>query len=266
MFNIGYFRDRLNTDIIGKPHIIYYSEVGSTNDVAVNQGKVGEVKEGTLYLAEHQTVGRGRYGRTWEAPKGRCILASVVFRLRLKHDQVHLPNLIGALSIAQGIKGYIDLEALIKHPNDVRIEGKKVAGVLTEMYYDLNGRPFFVLGFGVNVNTTQSEFPEKLRENSTSVLLAALESKDKVVLCQVINDLYIGRGNIAPTNRSTHHLGVDSTVVYGSTHHLGVDSTVVCRQTLLLHILKRLEVNYLLLKSDEIDLISEEVKLWEEKD
>ncbi len=220
LFNIRYFRDRLNTNIIGKPHIIHYSEVTSTNDAAVKQGKVGEVKEGTLYLAEHQTAGRGRYGRVWEAPRGKCILASVVFRQRLKPDQVHLPNLIGALSIAQGIKDCTGLEALIKHPNDVRIEGKKVAGVLTEIHYDVNGRPFFVLGFGINVNMTQSEFPEKLRENATSVLLAASESENKEV----------------------------------------------CRETLLQLVLNRLEANYLLLKSDEIDLISDKIKLWEEKE
>ena len=220
LLNIGYFRDRLNTDIIGKPHIIYYSEVTSTNDAAVNQGKVGEIIEGTLYLAEHQTAGRGRYGRRWEAPRGKCILASVVFRQRLKQDQVHLPNLIGALSIAQGIKDCTGLEALIKHPNDVSIEGKKVGGVLTEMHYDVNGRPFFVLGFGVNVNMTRSEFPEKLRENATSVLLAASASENKEV----------------------------------------------CRETLLQLMLNRLEANYLLLKSDEIGLISDEIKLWEEKE
>ena len=220
MLNIGNFLKKLKTDLIGKPHIVCFSDITSTNDTAVKHGKTGIVKEGTLFIASHQTAGRGRYGRTWEAPKGKCILASVVFRHRLKHDQVHLPNLIGALSIAQGINDYTNLEALIKHPNDVRIAGKKVAGVLTEIHYDVNRVPFFVLGIGVNVNVTQSEFPEKLRDKATSVLIAASKS----------------------------------------------EKNKVCREALLHLILIKLEANYVLLKTGKIDLILEEIELWEEKE
>ncbi|MXV78405.1 biotin--[acetyl-CoA-carboxylase] ligase [Candidatus Poribacteria bacterium] len=179
LLNINAIRKGLKTEIIGKPHIVYYSEITSTNDCAKKHGKLQAVKEGTLIIAEHQTAGRGRYGRTWEAPKGKCILASVIFRHRLKHDKVHLPNLIGALSIAQAINELTGLAARIKHPNDVRISRKKVAGVLTEMQYDSNHVPFFVLGFGVNVNTTQSELPKKLRQKATSVSIAA-SSDDKI--------------------------------------------------------------------------------------
>ena len=218
--NIGNFLNNLKTDLIGKPHIAYFSDITSTNDTAVKYCKTGNVKEGTLFIAAHQTAGRGRYGRTWEAPKDKCILASVIFRYRLKHNQVHLPNLIGALSIAQGIKDFTNLEALIKHPNDVRIAGKKVAGVLTEIHYDKNRVPFFVLGIGVNVNVTQSEFPEKLRDNATSVLIATSKS----------------------------------------------DKNKICREALLHLILIKLEANYVLLKTGEIDLILEEIELWEEKE
>lgn len=185
LLNINAIRKGLQTEIIGKPHIVYYSEITSTNDCAKKNGKLQKVKEGTLIIAEHQTAGRGRYGRTWEAPKGKCILASVIFRHRLKHDQVHLPNLIGALSIAQAINEFTGLEARIKHPNDVRISRKKVAGVLTEMQYDSNHVPFFVLGFGVNVNTTQSELPKKLRQKATSVSIAA-SSDDKIEISRRI--------------------------------------------------------------------------------
>lgn len=185
LLNINAIRKGLKTEIIGKPHIVYYSEITSTNDCAKKNGKLQAVKEGTLIIAEHQTAGRGRYGRTWEAPKGKCILASVIFRHRLKHDQIHLPNLIGALSIAQAINELTGLEARIKHPNDVRISFKKVAGVLTEMQYDSNHVPFFVLGFGVNVNTTQSELPQKLRDKATSVSIAA-SSDNKIEISRRI--------------------------------------------------------------------------------
>ena len=82
---------------------------------------------------------------------------------------MHLPNLIGALSIAQGIHYTTGLMARIKHPNDVRIEKKKVAGVLTEIEYDKHRHPFFVLGFGINVNITTEEFPSEIQNTATSL-------------------------------------------------------------------------------------------------
>ena len=207
MIEIDTFRGTLKTEIIGNPHIEFHTEVSSTNDIAMARGKAKDVEEGTLIIADHQTAGRGRYGRTWEAPPGKCILASVVFRHRLKHDQVHLPNLIGALSIAQGIQTITGLTARIKHPNDVRIEKKKVAGVLTEIEYDQHRHPFFVLGFGVNVNISMEEFPPALRETATSLQIAASE-KSKTEICRVEllqeilhqleeNYLHLKLGNIA---------------------------------------------------------------------
>ena len=156
----------------------YHSQVVSTNDIAIARGKVGAV-EGTLIIAEHQTDGRGRYGRSWEAPQGKSLLVSVVLRHRLLRDQVTLPNLIGAIAIAQAIQTMHGLDARIKVPNDVRIEKKKVAGVLTELAYDDEHQPFFVLGFGVNVNNVSEDFPPELRETATSVRMACAPSENQ---------------------------------------------------------------------------------------
>lgn len=171
VFPIEYFQQTLETQIIGKSTIEYYADVSSTNDIAIERGKMDGAEEGTIVIADYQSAGRGRYGRTWEAKSGKCILASIVFMYRLKKEQVHLPNLIGALSIVQGIDNHTGLAAKIKHPNDVRIEKKKVAGVLTELQYDKHNHPFFVLGFGVNVNNTIEELPT-LRETATSLRIA----------------------------------------------------------------------------------------------
>lgn len=181
MINIDTLRERLNTKIIANPHITYFTEVSSTNDIAIEHGMTVGAKEGTLIIAEHQTAGRGRYGRSWQAPQAKCILASVIFTHRLKQDQVHLPNLMGALSIAQGIHKITGLDARIKHPNDVRISNKKVAGVLTEIKYDINRQPFFVLGFGINVNITTAEFPIELRHTATSLQIATSEAETKEI-------------------------------------------------------------------------------------
>ena len=164
------FKIPIHTSLIGC-QIEYHSQVVSTNDIAIVRGKTGAA-EGTLILAEHQTAGRGRYGRNWEAPSGKCLLVSVVLKHRLLRDQVTLPNLIGAMAIAEAIRTTHRLEARIKVPNDVRIEKKKVAGVLTELTYDEEHQPFFVLGFGVNVNNVLEDFPPELRGTATSVRMA----------------------------------------------------------------------------------------------
>lgn len=178
------FLETLRTEIIGKSHVEFHTEVSSTNDIAIARGKSENTEEGTLIIADHQTAGRGRYGRIWDAPPGKCILASIIFRHRLKQDQIHLPNLIGALSIAQGIHTIIGLTARIKYPNDVRIAKKKVAGVLTEIEYDMHRQPFFVLGFGVNVNISMQEFPPTLRQTATSLQIAASDT-DNTEICRV---------------------------------------------------------------------------------
>ncbi len=156
----------------------HHSQVASTNDIAIARGKTG-VAEGTLIIAEHQTAGRGRYGRRWDAPPRKCILASVILRHRLLRDQVELPNLMGAIAIARAIRETHGLDARIKAPNDVRISGKKVAGVLTELAYDNQHQSFFVLGMGVNVNNVLKDFPPELRETATSVRMAAAHVRNQ---------------------------------------------------------------------------------------
>lgn len=207
VISINALRERLNTQIIGNSHIEYRSQVSSTNDIAIKCGKTEGAIEGTLIITDHQTAGRGRYGRKWSAPPNKCILASIIFRHRLKSDQVHLPNLIGALSIAQGIRTITGLDARIKYPNDVRIDKKKVAGVLTEIEYDKHHQPFFVLGFGINVNITTEEFPQELRNTATSLLIASSETRSgeicRVSVLQAVlqkletNYLILKSGNIS---------------------------------------------------------------------
>ncbi len=219
MININTLRETLNTKIIGIPHIEHYTQLTSTNDIAITRGKTKGAIEGTLIITEHQTAGRGRYGRKWDAPPNKCILASVIFTHRLKQNQVHLPNLIGALSIAQGIHKITGLDAKIKHPNDIRIDKKKVAGVLTEIEYDKHNQSFFVLGFGINVNITTDEFPQELRNTATSLLIAT------------------------------------SNIEYRE----------ICRAEVLNAVLQNLEANYHYLKSNNISVIDEKIKNWEEK-
>ena len=184
----------LQTAFIGC-QIEHHHQVVSTNDIAIARGKAG-TPEGTLVIAEHQTAGRGRYGRKWEAPPNKCLLVSVVLRHRLLRDQVSLPNLVGAIAIARALQTTYGLDARIKPPNDVRIQKKKVAGVLTELAYDDQHHPFFVLGFGVNVNIALEDFSPELRQTATSVRIACGHSEVcrvsllRAIRCQ-LEDTYL---------------------------------------------------------------------------
>ena len=205
----------LQNQTIGR-RIHTYDRVGSTNDLALQCGIDG-AEEGTLILAESQIQGRGRHGRRWLAPPGSSILASVILRHRLRADQVGLPNLIGAVAIATAINELTNLSARIKWPNDVLIQGKKVSGVLTELEYDQHRQPFFVMGFGVNVNTTRADLPGELRASATSLRIESDREISRVVLLQTIlhkleeNYLRLKHSDtdpiVATVNRLSHHFG-----------------------------------------------------------
>ena len=200
----------LHTQILGREMVIY-DRIGSTNDLALQRGIEGG-REGTLILAECQTAGRGRHGRRWHAPSGTSLLASLIFRHRLLADQIGIPNLIGAVAIATAIRELTDQPATIKWPNDVQIQGKKVSGILTELEYDRHRQPFFVMGFGVNVNTSLADFPEELRAWATSLRIESGREISRVALLQMIlhrledNYLHLKRGKIASIIEAANRL------------------------------------------------------------
>lgn len=174
----------LRTQILGR-EIESCDQIESTNDLARKRGIDG-APEGTLVLAESQTAGRGRHGRRWHAPPGSGILASLILRHRLLANQIGLPSIVGAVAIAAAIKELTELTALIRWPNDVLIREKKVSGVLTELEYDRDRQPFWVMGFGVNVNTLLTDFPPDLRSSATSLSIEEGRTFSRVALTQTI--------------------------------------------------------------------------------
>ena len=200
----------LQNQTIGR-QIQIYNRVSSTNDLALQCGADG-TQEGALILAESQTQGRGRHGRRWIAPPGSSILASVILRHRLRANQVGLPNLTGAVAIATAIAELTDLSPQIKWPNDVLIGAKKVSGVLTELEYDRHRQPFFVIGFGVNVNTTEAGLPEQLRISATSLQIECNREISRVALLQAIlhrledNYLCLKKGETDPIIATANRL------------------------------------------------------------
>lgn len=139
---------------LGSPHV-HHRRTDSTNARA-RELAGGGAPHGTLVTASQQTAGRGRQGRTWTAPRGRALLMSLVLR-----DWPRLLPLAAAVAVAEVVG-----EAAIKWPNDVHVEGRKVAGILAE------GRPregWMALGVGLNVAVDLADLPPELRETAATM-------------------------------------------------------------------------------------------------
>ena len=139
--------------------IIYLDEIDSTNREVRRLGDAGAV-EGTVVIADCQTGGKGRLGRTWFSPAGTGIWMSLLLRPELPPEKVSGITLMAALSVCRAIRSATGLNTQIKWPNDLVIDGKKVCGILTESAILDGELKFAVLGIGVNVN--QTEFPGDL--------------------------------------------------------------------------------------------------------
>ncbi len=165
--NINELKTELNTNIIAK-EIVYFDEITSTNDIAFVLANDGAV-DGTLVIANSQTMGKGRLDRKWFSPKGKSILASLILRPQIPLSHSGNINLITTLSIVHSIRSITNLNAMIKWPNDIVINNKKVSGVLVESKIERNYVDFFVVGFGVNVNIPKEDFPREIIDIATSL-------------------------------------------------------------------------------------------------
>ena len=145
-------RPHLSTDRLGRRY--YHTlRVDSTNDTARRLAEAGAA-EGTVVVAEEQTGGRGRLGRTWLSRKGKDILLSLVLRPHVDPAQAPGLNLVVGLAAGQAIGEVAGIPTDLKWPNDVLTPGGKCCGVLTEMIADPGKIQFVIVGIGINVNGT----------------------------------------------------------------------------------------------------------------
>ncbi|HMK45943.1 MAG TPA: biotin--[acetyl-CoA-carboxylase] ligase [Methanocella sp.] len=138
----------LQTSVIGCK-VVHFSSTSSTNIVA-RQMAERSIDEGAVVISETQTRGKGRQGRKWVTRPGGIWLSLV---LKPKIDPAHAASitLLAAVSVTKALRG-LGLEAVIKWPNDVLVNGKKICGILTEMSAETDAVNFVVLGIGINVN------------------------------------------------------------------------------------------------------------------
>lgn len=148
----------ITTRRIGRP-LWQYGSVPSTMPLAHEFARGGAC-DGTALLADEQTAGRGRRGRAWIAPRGTAILCSTICRPPLPPDRLSLLVAAFGLGLCAGIERATGLRPAIKWPNDLLLAGRKLAGLLCESRLGANKLDYAIVGFGLNVNLTESELPE----------------------------------------------------------------------------------------------------------
>ena len=148
------------------------ARTASTNDIAKQLARDG-APDGTVVLADQQLRGRGRQGRSFTSPAGVGIYMSVLLRPQVAISRLPQLTLLAAVATAEAIEEISSLSVELKWPNDIMIEKKKAGGILTESVMRADLSPMAVVGIGINVNTTLEQFPAELREQVTSLALAA---------------------------------------------------------------------------------------------
>ncbi len=170
-------------------HIHFFESVGSTMTEAGSMAEAGAA-HATVVLAEEQTAGIGRLGRTWHSPAGAGIYCSIVLRLELPPGSVPIASLLVGLAAADAIQKTTNLLCDLRWPNDVLIGERKVAGILTHLIGDC-----VIAGIGINVN--QLSFPNDLRTPATSLRMESNgrpQSREQLIV-QLLDslDAFCGR-------------------------------------------------------------------------
>ena len=171
---------RIHTEWAGQ-EIHYFGSIDSTNIKAKEYAENG-APNGTLVVADQQTAGRGRRGRSWESPKGTNIAMSLVLKPEINPNHASMITLVAAMAVARAIEDVIGEPVQIKWPNDIVLHGKKIVGILTEMSAQFDYINHIVVGIGMNVNT--ETFPEELQETASSLYLETGKKQNRALIIE----------------------------------------------------------------------------------
>ena len=174
IYNETTIADQIHTKWAGKT-VHFAREIDSTNLWIKRLAKEG-APEGTLALAEFQSAGRGRLGRSWEVPEGTSVMMSILLRPKFEPQYAPMLTLVMGMAVAKAVKK-LGFDASIKWPNDVVVSHKKICGILTEMGVRDGKIDYAVIGVGINVNL--KEFPEEMQDKATSLLLEGGHEYDR---------------------------------------------------------------------------------------
>lgn len=159
----------MHTDWVAK-EVLYFDTIDSTNTKAQELAEKG-YPSGTLVVADKQDSGKGRRGRSWVSPSGTGIFMTLMIKPDINPNNASMLTLVAALAVAKAITSVTGEEALIKWPNDIVVNGKKVCGILTEMNAQFDYINHIVVGIGINVHN--ESFPEEISQMASSLLIEA---------------------------------------------------------------------------------------------
>ena len=174
IYNETTIADQIHTKWAGKT-VHFARETDSTNLWIKRLAKEG-ASEGTLALAEFQSAGRGRLGRSWEVPEGTSVMMSILLRPKFEPQYAPTLTLVMGMAVAKAVKN-LGFDVSIKWPNDVVVSHKKICGILTEMGVRDGKIDYAVIGVGINVNIR--EFPEEMADKATSLYLESGREFDR---------------------------------------------------------------------------------------
>lgn len=223
-FDTDSLKAGLSRDAIIGRKIVCLKEAGSTNTEAFRMAEAG-APEGTVVIAESQAAGKGRLGRQWISPSGVNLYMSVILRPMLPPYEAPQLTFLSAVAVARAINIETGLKPAIKWPNDLLLDGSKVAGLLNEMNSETDRIGFLILGIGLNINMKMSQFPEDLRSPATSLAIALGHDLSRnqltVRLLKVLDGLYteFGKSGFGPIRQEWSDLcnayGRQVSVEYG---------------------------------------------------
>ena len=171
--------------------VVLLEETGSTNVEAARLVQQG-MDHGTVVIADRQTCGKGRRGRSWHTPENTSIAMSFLLKPQLEAEYASMLTLVQAMAVAEAVEEVTALKSQIKWPNDILINEKKVCGILTEMNLSGNEISSIIIGTGINVN--QESFPEDIREIATSLKNESgkAQCREKLIgaLCEKFEQYY----------------------------------------------------------------------------
>lgn len=171
----------------------FFNEVESTNTTARNLADEG-AEHGTAIVASDQTAGRGRLGKSWHSASGKGLYCSFIVRPDLAAENYAKITLAAGLAVALVIEKFIGREVGLKWPNDILIDGKKCCGILTESsQFTASGFKYAIIGVGINMNQTETDWPESISGMSTSLFLSCGRTADTEELLEDVRQAVLGK-------------------------------------------------------------------------
>lgn len=167
----------------------YFDQVDSTQRVAAELAQNG-ADQGTVVIAERQSAGRGRLGRTWHSPAGVNLYMTVILRPRMPMAEVPRLSLVAGVAVAEALETIAPGLVALKWPNDIWLRKRKAGGIIAEAVTDATqGLLCVLLGIGLNLNLASNDIPPELRDKATSILITTGRECDRVQFAATLFNL-----------------------------------------------------------------------------